>query len=224
MKDYALNKMYDFWANWFAQPEQEKLKLLRSPGKGGFYPTFSETPGYTGNKDPKQYFHVRTNHLGMDAATAAIFWRCCHVATSWMIDAGFPELYVKPDNCVLRILHYLPTSDGAVGETHCDFDLLTVSVPGTVPGLEVFENKEWKLQEEGVQVGEMLEIYASNFDLDTPIKATPHRVRTAPNTERYKAVFFVLPDNDFELRPGYTANDYLSEALSKAGTINIGKK
>lgn len=215
--------MYAFWREWFAQPEAKKTKHLRSPGKGGWYPPYSETPGYTGNKDPKEYFHYRTSHEGLDrsGSTSKVFWDCYRKAKEWLQrNALLPQLDFQAGNCVLRILHYLPTPDGQVGEAHCDFDLLTVSIPGTVPGLEVWDPYAsidgWVRHEVlEVHVGEMLTHYAG-------IPATPHRVRTTPNTERYKAVFFYLPPNNFELKPGFTAGDYLKDVLAKAGTAEIG--
>lgn len=72
-----------------------------------------------------------------------------------------------------------------------------------------------------VHVGEMMEIYTGEV-----IQATTHRVRTPPNTERFKAVFFYLPPNDFSLRPGFTAGDYLygpNGVLEKAGTAGVGR-
>jgi isopenicillin N synthase-like dioxygenase len=78
-------------------------------------------------------------------------------------------------NHVLRIIHYPPSPTGNVGAAHRDFDLLTVSVEGTVPGLEIYTPQEdsvwrsglgdavdWTPQETGVQVGEMLEEYTQS--------------------------------------------------------------
>ncbi len=227
--------MYSYWREWFAQPEAEKLKLLRSPGKGGFYPLGSESPGYTGKPDPKEYFHFRWPlHSHLDTATEEVFHECYDKARDWLEGSGLKGLDFDPRLCVLRILHYLPTPDGCAGEAHRDFDLLTVSVPGTCPGLEVLVQDDvthptrvhWVPQEEGIQIGEMLEIYTHDWDClwREPLQATTHRVRTAPNVERFKAVFFYLPPNEFELRDGYTAGDYLKDALTKAGTIGIGAK
>jgi isopenicillin N synthase-like dioxygenase len=235
--------MYSFWREWFAQPVDAKMRALRRPGLGGYYPPMSESPGYTGKPDPKEYFHYRLNHAdaGMSPATEDIFWECYEKALAWLLERGLDALTgFDPEHCVLRVLHYFPTPDGCVGEAHRDFDLLTVSVPGTVPGLEVWGEREvfnpktegysypWVAKEDGIQVGEMLEIYTNPtgtpwLDPSRP-KATTHRVRTPPNTERFKAVFFYLPPNDFELRPGFTAADYLRDALTRAGTINIGAK
>lgn len=235
---------YKYWAEWFAQPESEKLKHLRSPGRGGYYPMNSEQPGYTGTADPKEYFHYRhTIHslTEFGRATRELFWECFYKADDWCVERGLMDIacIVRPSDCVLRILHYPATPDGNVGQAHCDFDLLTVSVPGTVPGLEVWRPCEdttclspgrghWEKRESfEVHVGEMLSEYTSfrgNGAGKTWHKATPHRVRTPPNTERFKAVFFYLPPNDFELKPGFTAGQYLKDVLTRAGTAGIGAK
>ncbi len=78
----------------------------------------------------------------------------------------------------------------------------------------------------------MLEVYTKNRyahpaqpDGQWPLEATTHRVRTPPNTERFSAAFFYLPPNDFELRPGFTAGEYLNGpngVLKRAGTYNVG--
>lgn len=279
--------MYDFWGKWFAQPLEEKMKHLRQPGRGGYYPPASEAPGFTGKPDPKEYFHWRYDQPGhpdpttpqdhTESTTEQVFRECFWTAQEWLADRGLSEVVnsVKAADCVLRIIHYLPNPEPLVGEAHRDFDLLTVSVEGTVPGLEVLGSAHefrpgdpaygwerqcsalhpvreagqwvdahcgyppeehprrggWTPQETGIQVGEMLEIYTENewsknqLVGGSPIyRATTHRVRTEPNTDRLKAVFFYLPPNDFELRPGFTAGDYLKDVLSKAGTYGIGAK
>lgn len=186
---------YEFWRAWFAQPEGDKLACLRQPGRGGFYPARSESPGFTGRPDPKEYFHVRTGHLGaegycLDLPTAHVFSACYVRARTWLYERGLLEaLNFAPEECVLRVLHYFPTADGHVGEAHRDFDLLTVSVPGTVPGLERIAwdgpcpatgepppgacacmegvagegcAGDWVSAEGGIQVGEMLEIFTAH--------------------------------------------------------------
>jgi isopenicillin N synthase-like dioxygenase len=251
----TLDAFYSYWRGWFAQPTAEKMKHLRSPGKGGYYPAGSESPGYTGNADPKEYFHFRIGEHGRLETTALpgrvahvtreVFWDCHNAAVDWCRERGLDGLpnNVNAADCVLRILHYPPTATGEVGEAHRDFDLLTVSVPGTCGGLEVWKPSapgvacvlcasgehvppggHWHPRETfEVHVGEMLEIYTDDpASMDRPVPSTLHRVRTPPNTERFKAVFFYLPPNDFELRPGFTAGDYLKEALATAGTADVG--
>jgi isopenicillin N synthase-like dioxygenase len=259
--------MYDFWREWFALPLDEKMKRSKKvTGKSGYMPFGSEAPGFGPESDPKEYFHWKLSHRAEgfgSEETAAVFSQCFDTAQQWMIDRGLVEVSnaVSPRDCVLRVIHYPPHPSGAVGQAHRDFDLLTVSVEGTAPGLEVLNPKrihnrsmihpsDWEPQETGIQVGEMLEEYTRN-DLRcdvmhiacghpwkcrhqdqsactchraNPLQATTHRVRTAPNTERYKAVFFYLPPMDFVLRPGFTAGDYLKDVMSKAGTYGIGAK
>jgi hypothetical protein len=253
-----LGKFYDFWREWFAQtPEQkEPWRRVKDPAKGinrgNWYPPFSEAPGY-GEPDPKEYVHwtlkdywgqsVHTHPKFGGLETLHLFWECYDRAWGFCSANYLDEvnIAVNPKDCVLRILHYPPTPNGRVGQAHRDFDLLTVAVPGTAPGLEVFDPRGckhtgclpedgcgWRGQEKGIQIGEMLEIYTQSeprfSHVDGPaLEATLHRVHTPPNTERYKAVFFYLPSNDFELRPGYTAGDYLKEVMAKAGTANGAK-
>lgn len=238
-----LAAFYEFWRAWFAQPEASKLEHLRQPGRGGYYPPASESPGFTGRPDPKEYYHVRAGNPGYaDLATAHVFSACYVRARTWLYERGLLEaLNFAPEECVLRVLHYFPTADGHVGEAHRDFDLLTVSVPGTVPGLERYAGREvvvcdqgqhgfeqdvWMSAEGGVQIGEMLEIYAGAHGSPRGIAhhATTHRIRIPPNVERYSAAFFLLPSRGFELRPGYTEGDYLKEVLTKAGTYSVGVK
>jgi isopenicillin N synthase-like dioxygenase len=238
--------MYAYWREWFAQPLAAKMAHLRTPGRGGYYPAGSEGPGLEGGRDErKEYFHYRwrgghpdSGQTNAYSLTELVFLDCLDRAHIWLSEHGLDNLIGNwAQRHVLRILHYLPSPDGCVGEAHRDFDLLTVSVEGTAPGLEIYEGREnypngwdrWTSQETGIQVGEMLEIYTRGYDREaelgiiTPLTATTHRVRTAPNTERYKAVFFYLPPNDFELRPGFSAGDYLKDVLSKAGTYNVGQ-
>lgn len=244
----ALKDFYAYWGEWFAQPEVEKLKHERKPGRGGFYKLGSEGPGLAGSKDAgKEYFHWRLYADHPDcavpgypqSATEKLFMDCWLEARAWLDDRGLGDLSELPiENHVLRILHYLPSENEVVGQAHRDFDLLTVSVEGTAPGLEVLDGYEpedracWVPQEEGIQVGEMLEIYGQVPTVEgspSRFPATTHRVRTPPNTDRLKAVFFYNAPPDFVLRPGLTAHQYLYEpesgygVLVKAGTYGVGK-
>lgn len=234
-----MTPFYSFWQQWFAQPLEEKMKRARSLGLGGYWPPASETPGFTGKPDPKEYYQWRLKEAGFggQSDTERTFWSCYHAGRRWLGVRGLSEVVdsVKADDCVLRIIHYPPTADGCVGEAHRDFDLLTVNVGGTAPGLEVFDPREcevsatpgicahlgdgcdsdWTPREGGIHVGEMLEIYTARTALPGVRGneiATTHRVRTPPNTERFAAVFFFLPPMDFVLRPGLTADGYLNAA------------
>lgn len=212
-----LDEAYEYWRIWFGEPIEFKKKYLRSPGKGGWYPPYSESPGYQ-NKDPKEYFHFRTNHFNMSAATEQLFLEGYNKALDKLQELGLDDVPKDLNNCVLRILKYFPTPDGLVGEAHKDFDMVTHAFEGTSPGLQVLEGGgKWVEQETGTHIGEMVEIYAN-------YPATIHRVVTKPNVERFKAVFFFLPPNDFELSPGFTAADYLKRVLNKAGTDKVGIK
>lgn len=249
----AQEAMYAFWTEWFNQPIEEKLKHRRDrkTNTGFYYPPGSESPGYEAKADPKEYVHLKVEqHLfrGTDfyESTREVFDQCLYKAWEWCSEQGLEQqlnAIVRPEDCVLRIIKYPATADGNVGQAHCDYDLITVSVPSAVPGLEVFEVEEsrgqddwedtvspdvysgnWKPREAfEVHVGEMLSIYTRHLACNGvmgQIPATPHRVRTPPNTERLKAVFFYLPPMDFELKPGFTAHDYLlgpNGVLIKAG-------
>lgn len=237
---------YSFWRDWFAQPMEAKEPFRRvksaTENRGNWYPPFSEAPGFTGKPDPKEYFHWTLKDSRSDSwlptcinhQTVDVFWDCFDKARDWCDARGLSVLpdTVNASDCVLRILHYLPTPDGLAGEVHRDYDLLTVNVGGTCPGLEVYGRNgncryhprgcdSWSLREGGIHVGEMLEIYTARRALPGVRGneiATPHRVRIPPNTERFAAVFFYLPLMDFELRPGLTARQYLADAMRRAGT------
>lgn len=253
-----LSFFYAEWGEWFSQPVNEKMQLSKKvTGKSGYMPFGSEAPGYGPETDPKEYFHLKLERLdAFGDASKRVWWDCFRKALNWMELHGFRELNHPEwaEHAVLRILHYPPHPTGAVGQAHRDFDLLTVSVEGTAPGLEIWESSAkpdakdawlvhapsekrprggiefgaWFPQEEGIQVGEMLEIYTDGGGCGDALHgiglyqdATTHRVRTAPNTNRLKGVFFFLPPMDFELRPGFTAHDYLlgpKGVLRKAGT------
>lgn len=197
--------------------------------RGNWYPPGIESPGYSGKPDPKEYVHVGLKDSEADSPlwtgdVSAVFWDCYWAAVDWCMERGLADLRraVRPEDCVLRILHYLPTADGLAGEAHRDFDLLTVNVGGTCPGLEVFEPvtrdlpngrpftaPAWTPREGGIHVGEMLEQYQpSPGNAQRLFTATPHRVRLSPKTERLAGVFFYNPPRDFVLRPGFTARDY----------------
>ncbi len=246
---------------WAENPDQvdgkEPCLACNGTGRidrGNWYPPFSESPGYTGEPDPKEYFHWTLKdhrHDGADV-TLDVFWNCYDTSNLWMRERGLEGVadQIIAEDCVLRILHYLPTPDGLAGEEHKDLDLLTVNVGGTCPGLEVLrpkhplshrcvlctsgehkptENGCWVPREGGIHVGEMLEIYTTSIgemkvdgtrhpDGPSEFRATTHRVRLPPNTERFAAVFFVLPPEGFVLRPGLTKEQYLADALNRAGT------
>jgi hypothetical protein len=216
--------------------------------KGSWYPPGVESPGYSGKPDPKEYYHYRINQRDRvsNFDTHDLFRDCFYQAERWLLDRELNAVAraVKPVDCVLRILHYLPTPDGLAGEAHRDFDLLTVNIGGTSPGLEVHGGWRvhgigpladgpdcWNQREGGIHVGEMLEIYnhhgGSGFASDQEneyLPALTHRVRIPPNTERFAAVFFYLPPADFVLRPGLTTKQYLDDVLKRAGTAEGAKR
>lgn len=244
-----LSKFYEEWRQWFNQPYEVKAERLRKrdpvtlKGRGNWAPPGSESPGYDFADTHKEYVHLKWDDVAWENSWAKtsrhLFLECWASAQSWLKARDLDEIAatLQLEDQVLRVLRYLPHPTGEVGAAHVDFDLFTINLPGTAPGLERLvaqsgPNQVWKLEEEGVHVGRQLEICTSadgsvphdNLDDDDAF-ATVHRVRTLPNIERMKAVFFVLPPTSWVLRPGrdgnpdYTSGQYLKGVLNKASPV-----
>lgn len=135
------------------------------------------------------------------------------------------SMITDADNIMLRILHYPPLvgtePKGAIrAAAHEDINLLTLLVGATDSGLQVQDiNGHWHdvptdRKSIAVNVGDMLEMCTQDY-----FKATKHRVIN-PNNEnrsRLSMPLFLHPRPEVELKPNFTANDYLNQRLTEMG-------
>lgn len=221
-------KVYSYWKDWFEQPPEEKSKFLREPGRGGWYPPYSESPGY-GEKDAKEYFHYVRDGLIQHTETDKLLTLGHGIALQFLQKYNLGHLGYRDEFSKLRILRYFPQKvphgqAGWVrteikGEAHVDYSLLTVAFP-TTPGLMLHGLNGWEcanLDRPKILIGEMLELHTEGL-----FKATKHKIQVLTQEERYAIIFFYLPPENFEISPGYTARSYWDDRLSKAGTKDIG--
>jgi isopenicillin N synthase-like dioxygenase len=137
----------------------------------------------------------------------------------------FFDPHFARSSSMTRIAHYppIPDADREISlPGHTDLSFLSLIPPATHPGLEILTpNGEWISQPivpNGVlfNTGNTLCRWSNDV-----FKATPHRVRAAPDTDRYSNIFFLYPDVDavMECVPGCAS----AENLPKYPPVTFGE-
>nr|TKW29049.1 hypothetical protein SEVIR_3G369900v2 [Setaria viridis] len=112
---------------------------------------------------------------------------------------------------VLNVNHYPPCPDPSLTlglPPHCDRCLITVLLPGTVPGLEVAYRGDW------VKVEAVPNAFVVNFGCQLEIvtngilKSIEHRVMTNLRVPRTTVATFIMPTRDCVIGP---AEEFIGE-------------
>lgn len=213
--------------------------LVFQDGYPGYKPAVKEIPNGDGNVDAdKRYAHVATKYLGAhdDGPATLTLLSYLHRAHTLALDVakalGVQESFMpRVTECALRVLEY---PAGVGGHEHTDFDLFTLSLYRSHPGLlwlddapggvPQSERSTLKLQagrtlNRGLHIGELGELIGLG-------EATRHHVE--PSTEaQYSIVYFALPSPDAVLpermlnMPGATkvrrtAGEWLAERYARS--------
>lgn len=133
------------------------------------------------------------------------------------IALGMPADFFAPfferSSSMTRIAHYppIPDQDEEISlPGHKDLSFLSLIPPATHPGLEILTpSGEWIAQPvvpEGLLFNTGSTLCRWSNDV---YQATPHRVRAAPDTDRYSNIFFLYPNVDalMEYVPSCTSAD-----------------
>ncbi len=237
-----IDEIYSSWAAFFA--DSSKHDWLRDPVKqDGFFPFQSEHAKGSPAKDLKEFYHVYpwgrvppqlediTRSLYQDLNLLGI------ELLGWLDDAlpdhlkqslSLPLAGMMQDSqqSLLRILHYpalaeTPEPDAIRAAAHEDINLITLLLAGSKPGLEAMDTEgQWHSVpcDPGmitINNGDMLALATDGY-----YPSTTHRVINPDqdaNEPRFSMPMFLHPKPDVDLKPGFTADDFLQQRLREIG-------
>ncbi|MEO1470833.1 MAG: 2OG-Fe(II) oxygenase family protein [Pseudomonadota bacterium] len=236
-------RLYDAWGGFFGS--EGKHDWTRAPGgAAGYFPFRSENAKDSAQKDLKEFFHVYPEGPvppAVEAETRAMHADLVAVGQrllDWLqaetpaevratLSEPLPDMLRGSPMNLLRILHY-PALDtapepGAVrAAAHGDINLITCLLAGSEPGLEARDTAgTWHPVpcDPGMMVinaGDMLEMATGGY-----YPATVHQVVNPPEAAagkpRFSSPMFLHPRPEVLLKPGTTADDFLTERLREIG-------
>ncbi len=219
--------------DWAANPEQQD----------GYFPFKSENAKDNAVKDLKEFYHVypkgrvppeleaqtRALHADLVAVGATLLsWLQAHSPASVTAALSEPltDMLRGSNSNLLRILHYPPLEEapepGAVrAAAHGDINLVTCLLAGSESGLEARDTSgAWHAVPcdpgmMAINAGDMLEMATGGY-----YPATVHKVVNPPaarNVARFSMPMFLHPRPDVVLKPGTTADDFLTQRLREIG-------
>ncbi len=237
-----IEAIYASWGAFFAS--EEKHNYLRDPVRqDGFFPFKSEHAKDAKEKDLKEFFHVYPwGQLPDELAqeTRQFYGDLVGLGVELLgwLDSQLPEdiaqklsqplqdMMAQSAQSLLRILHYPPVavdeaSAAIRAAAHEDINLITLLVAGSQPGLQAKDTHgHWHDVpcDPGmitINNGDMLALASDNY-----FPSTTHRVVNPgenPNQSRYSMPMFLHPRPDVELKPAFTADQFLQERLKQIG-------
>ncbi len=238
-----IQNTFDEWEAFFASKEKHNYLFNRDTQDGYFPMEVSEVAKDAKVKDIKEFFQYypwgqfpsklsqNTNQLYkklVSLATTLLNWieEFLPADISKQLSMPLSHMLDGTKKNMLRILHYPPLQgsepEGAVrAAEHGDIDLLTLLVGATNSGLQakdsdgIWHNISTNRETIAVNVGDMLEMCTQSF-----YRSTRHRVVNPNNNNqsRLSMPLFLHPHPEVLLKPGYSADDYLTERLKELGT------
>ena len=237
-----IEAIYASWGSFFAS--EGKQDYLRDPiRQDGYFPFKSEHAKDADEKDLKEFFHVypwgqvpenlatETRAFYKDLVGLGVEllgWLDSQLPAdiSDKLSAPLREMMTKSEQSLLRILHYPPVavderSAAIRAAAHEDINLITLLVAGSQPGLQAKDNQgRWHEVpcDSGmitINNGDMLALASDNY-----FPSTTHRVVNPgenPNQSRYSMPMFLHPRPDVELKPAFSADQFLQERLKEIG-------
>lgn len=237
-----LQTVYSDWRNFFDSPLKNNYLRNKDTGEG-FVPYGVENAKGVAQKDLKEFYHFYPwgrypLHIHMHS-TLKLYQEMTELGNqlvSWLdktLPTNIAEQLSMPlnrmidgsDQHLLRILHYPPIESDTTAlrsAPHEDINLLTLLPAGTSGGLELMDSHGiWHAVPGGhsvifVNTADMLDLCTQGY-----YKSVKHRV-TNPIGElatqsRYSLPFFIHPRPEVELKPGFTAQNYLLQRLKEIG-------
>ncbi|MEM9144780.1 MAG: 2OG-Fe(II) oxygenase family protein [Pseudomonadota bacterium] len=234
---------YALWGDFFNS--EEKHAWTRKEGASeGYFPFRSENAKDSAVKDLKEFYHVypegpvppalATETMALHADLVAVGTRLLEwlqgespVEVTGALSEPLPNMLAGSKQNLLRILHYpaldAPPEPGAVrAAAHGDINLVTCLLAGSEPGLEAKDTRgTWHRVPcdpgmMAINAGDMLEMATAGY-----FPATVHQVVNPPAEEagkpRFSMPMFLHPRPEVVLKPGTTADDFLTERLREIG-------
>ncbi|MEL6217942.1 MAG: 2OG-Fe(II) oxygenase family protein [Pseudomonadota bacterium] len=238
-----IERTYALWGTFFNS--EEKHAFTRKEGAAeGYFPFRSENAKDSAVKDLKEFYHVYPDGPvpeALEAETRALHADLVAVGQrllEWLqaespadvtaaLSEPLPAMLAGSKQNLLRILHYpalqAPPEPGAVrAAAHGDINLVTCLLAGSEPGLEAKDTSgTWHRVPcdpgmMAINAGDMLEMATGGY-----YPATVHQVVNPPAAEagkpRFSMPMFLHPRPEVVLKPGTTADDFLTERLREIG-------
>jgi len=233
---------YAAWGRFFASDEKFAYKV-NPDRQDGYFPFKSENAKDSPVKDLKEFYHVYPDGRvppELEALTRAFYDDLAAIGRTllgWIEDNTPPEVRARfseplpkmlegSRQNLLRILHYPPLTEapepGAVrAAAHGDINLITLLVAGSEPGLQARDTAgNWHDVPcdpgmMAINAGDMLEMASGGY-----YPSTVHRVVNPPaarNVARFSMPMFCHPRPEVVLKPGTTADDFLTQRLREIG-------
>jgi len=219
--------------DWTVDPERQD----------GYFPFRSENAKDSLVKDLKEFYHVYPDGRippELEIETRRLHWDLTEIGITllgWIQDNTPDEVRVRfseplsemlrgSTQNLLRILHYpaleaAPEPGAVRAAAHGDINLITLLLAGSEPGLEARDtagNYHGVPCDPGmmaINAGDMLEMASGGF-----YPSTEHRVVNPPasrNVARLSMPMFCHPRPEVVLKPGTTADDFLTQRLREIG-------
>jgi isopenicillin N synthase-like dioxygenase len=237
-----IERAYAAWGRFFNSDEKHAF-TVNPDRQDGYFPFRSENAKDSKVKDLKEFYHVYPDGRvppALEAETRAFYDDLAAIGQTllgWIQDntpdevrARFseplPKMLEGSKQNLLRILHYPPLDHapepGAVrAAAHGDINLITLLVAGSEPGLEAMDTDgryhavPCDPGMMAINAGDMLEMASGGH-----YPSTVHRVVNPPaarNVARFSMPMFCHPRPEVELKPGVTADAFLTERLREIG-------
>lgn len=233
---------YDAWKGFFGS--EGKQKWLKDPARqDGYFPFRSENAKDSPVKDLKEFYHVYPDGRvppELDGLTRKLHADLVAIGRTLLVwvqenappevtgrfSEPLPEMLDDSQQNLLRILHYpaletAPEPDAVRAAAHGDINLITVLLAGSAPGLEAMDTSGTYHAVPcdpgmiAINVGDMLEMASGGW-----FPSTIHRVvnpSAGDRSARMSMPMFLHPRPEVVLKPGTTADDFLTQRLREIG-------
>lgn len=242
--DKMVQNVYREWKKFF--DSERKHSFLYDPKEqDGYFPVGQETAKGEKIADIKEFYHVYPNKRIPDELREVTFeLRTCLYDLAKklleMVQSQLPESItanfdrslkemVSNKRTLFRILHYpalqgSETPDATRAKPHEDINLITLLPAASKSGLQVKDtNGRWHevpcdFGSIAVNTGDMIDMLTQGY-----LPATTHQVTNpegeAAREERMSIPLFLHPKADVILKPGFTADDFLTQRLKEIGLM-----
>lgn len=245
VSDQMIQDVYREWKIFF-NSNRKKEFMYDTKEQDGFFPIGAETAKGHKIADIKEFYHVYPGKRIPDELREVTFTlrtRLYDLAKNLlaMVQTQLPENIVarfdRPlkemvsnDRTLFRILNYPPLrSDETPGalraQAHEDINLLTVLPAASAQGLQVQDvNGVWHtvpcdFGSIAVNTGDMMQMVTQHY-----LPATTHRVVNpegeAAREARMSIPLFLHAKANVLLKPGFTADDFLTQRLKEIGLMD----
>ncbi|MES2204318.1 MAG: 2OG-Fe(II) oxygenase family protein [Pseudomonadota bacterium] len=242
--DKMVQNVYREWKKFF--DSERKNDFLYDPKEqDGYFPIGQETAKGEKIADIKEFYHVYPGKRIPDELREVTFeLRTCLYDLAKellvMVQSQLPESVtvnfdrslkemVSNKRTLFRILHYPPlkgseTPDATRAKPHEDINLITLLPAASKNGLQVKDTQgRWHevpcdFGSISVNTGDMIDMVTRGY-----LPATTHQVTNpegeAARQERMSIPLFLHPKADVILKPGFTADDFLTQRLKEIGLM-----